>query len=161
MGRLDVDLLLEPLELALHRPEVRTVRGRIGHKVERDELKVFLDVDEPVLLLERGPAARGHSQPVARDVQVPQHRARLRGEHLDVAHEVVALPVVVEHLVTHVGEVERAKGRGGWRGMVELAQRAAHADVRAVEHRRLSLQKVLGVHPAVPVLRVGPSEDAW
>ena len=38
--RLDVDLFLKPLELALHRPEVRAVRGWIGHKVGSDRLKV-------------------------------------------------------------------------------------------------------------------------
>ena len=156
----DVDGGWEFLVPALERPEVRAGGGRVRDEVERDELEIILDGDVPVLLLERRPPAAGHAELVPGHVQVAEHRARLGGENLDVPHEVVVLPEVVEHDVADVAEIQAAE-RGGVRlGVVELAQGAAVHDVRRVENLRLALEEVLRIHPPVAVASVRATEDA-
>mmetsp|Transcript_17081 Transcript_17081/g.54495 ORF Transcript_17081/g.54495 Transcript_17081/m.54495 type:complete len:261 (+) Transcript_17081:878-1660(+) len=137
----------------------RCARAGAGGRA-RDELKVVLDEDAAILLLEGRPAARGHAQPASREVEVLEHGSCRCGQHLYRPLEVITLPMELEHLVADIVEVEAAEGGRVRVGMVQLPERPAVLQYVLVVPVRLPLQNALGVHPPVPVPRVGTLEHA-
>jgi hypothetical protein len=69
-----------------------------GGSHSRDELEIVLDVHTTLLLFKCRPAATRHAQPPASQVQVPQHASCGSAQHLHVAHQILAVPVEVQHL---------------------------------------------------------------
>ena len=67
-------------------------------KDSRDEFKVFLYGYPAIDLPQRGPSSAGHTNLATRFEQLAQKLSRWGLKHLNVAHEVIAFPVQVQHL---------------------------------------------------------------